>query len=109
MTPIIKSLPLNFNRCGEQSPIQIKRAALASEEAVKQVPRYNFNQVGNAQATVAKFNQAFPTFAINCPDRDSLAVMKKYAAIMGHTELAAEIEYHLAKPADEAIGELVKI
>lgn len=109
MTPVITHLPHTFNGCGEQSPIQIKRAALASEEAVKQVPRYDVQTVGNVQAVVEKFNAAFPTFAINCPDRDSLAVMKKYAAIMGHADLSTEIEYHLAKPADEQIGELVKI
>lgn len=94
---------------GEGSPTQIKHAALASEDATTQVPRYDSNQVGNAQAAVEKFNKAFPTFAINCPDRSALAVMKKYAAIMGHSDLANELEYHLAKPADEAIGELVKI
>lgn len=81
MTIVVQNLPTTF-RSGER---------LLSSGASQQMP---------VIAAVQKFNAAFPMFAIQTPDRAALAVMKKYASLMGHTDLAAELEYHLSKPMD---------
>lgn len=95
MTPTITHLPLTFRNPSPAVPVLVRPS-----DAVA-VSR---NEIGGGlRLTVEKFNTAFPMFAIQHPDRDALALMKKYASIYRRQDIAAAIEYYLNTPADEQI------
>jgi len=111
MTPITTNLPLTFRN--HRGLTAHSNPTCATGLPNTGVPRYDgSNSVGNVAAVVAKFNATFRErldCEITAYDRNTLATMKKYAAMMRRNDIAEELEYHLARPMDGDISRIVTL